>query len=165
VVLLADQPGVGPGSSGTVVAAVQGDVEAARARYADGAGHPVAFARRVWPRVAAVTGDRGARDLLADLASSRSRWAAPPPATSTVPTTCPGWWAPGGAVGTAGHGLGSRPPARSNAVQVEGLTHLRSGKVRDLYEVDDDHLLLVASDRVSTYDVVHPTPVPTRGGC
>ena len=46
---------------------------------------------------------------------------------------------------------------------IEGLTHLRSGKVRDLYEVDDDHLLLVASDRVSTYDVVHPTPVPDKG--
>jgi phosphoribosylaminoimidazole-succinocarboxamide synthase len=46
---------------------------------------------------------------------------------------------------------------------VRGLTHLRSGKVRDLYEVDDDHLLLVASDRVSTYDVVHPTPIPDKG--
>ncbi len=41
--------------------------------------------------------------------------------------------------------------------------HLRSGKVRDLYEVDDDHLLLVASDRISTYDVVHPTPIPDKG--
>jgi len=48
-------------------------------------------------------------------------------------------------------------------VQLDGLTHLRSGKVRDLYEVDDDHLLLVASDRVSTYDVVHPTPIPDKG--
>lgn len=46
---------------------------------------------------------------------------------------------------------------------IDGLTHLRSGKVRDLYEVDDDHLLLVASDRVSTFDVVHPTPVPDKG--
>ncbi len=46
---------------------------------------------------------------------------------------------------------------------IEGLTRLRSGKVRDLYEVDDDHLLLVASDRVSTFDVVHPTPVPDKG--
>jgi phosphoribosylaminoimidazole-succinocarboxamide synthase len=46
---------------------------------------------------------------------------------------------------------------------VRGLTHLRSGKVRDLYEVDADHLLLVASDRVSTYDVVHPTPIPDKG--
>ncbi len=44
-----------------------------------------------------------------------------------------------------------------------GLHHLRSGKVRDLYEVDDSHLLLVASDRVSTFDVVHPTPVPDKG--
>jgi phosphoribosylaminoimidazole-succinocarboxamide synthase len=48
-------------------------------------------------------------------------------------------------------------------VHIDGLTHLRSGKVRDLYDVDDQHLLLVASDRVSTYDVVHPTPVPDKG--
>ena len=46
---------------------------------------------------------------------------------------------------------------------LDGLAHLRSGKVRDLYEVDADHLLLVASDRVSTYDVVHPTPIPDKG--
>ena len=46
---------------------------------------------------------------------------------------------------------------------IDGVTHLRSGKVRDLYEVDGDHLLLVASDRVSTYDVVHPTLVPDKG--
>jgi phosphoribosylaminoimidazole-succinocarboxamide synthase len=46
---------------------------------------------------------------------------------------------------------------------IPGLVHLRSGKVRDLYDVDDEHLLLVASDRVSTYDVVHPTPVPDKG--
>jgi phosphoribosylaminoimidazole-succinocarboxamide synthase len=44
-----------------------------------------------------------------------------------------------------------------------GLTHVRSGKVRDLYAVDAQHLLLVASDRVSTYDCVHPTPVPDKG--
>jgi molybdenum cofactor cytidylyltransferase len=68
VVLLADQPAVDPAVVRAVVAAIQGPVEAARVRYADAAGHPVAFARRVWPRVAAVTGDRGARDLLADLA-------------------------------------------------------------------------------------------------
>ncbi len=37
------------------------------------------------------------------------------------------------------------------------------GKVRELYEVDDDHLLLVASDRISAYDVVLPTPVPDKG--
>ncbi len=37
------------------------------------------------------------------------------------------------------------------------------GKVRDLYAVDEDHLLLVASDRISAYDVVLPTPVPDKG--
>jgi phosphoribosylaminoimidazole-succinocarboxamide synthase len=43
------------------------------------------------------------------------------------------------------------------------VTHLASGKVRDLYAVGADELLLVASDRVSTYDVVHPTPIPDKG--
>jgi phosphoribosylaminoimidazole-succinocarboxamide synthase len=37
------------------------------------------------------------------------------------------------------------------------------GKVRELYAVDDEHLLLVASDRLSAYDVVLPTPVPDKG--
>jgi phosphoribosylaminoimidazole-succinocarboxamide synthase len=37
------------------------------------------------------------------------------------------------------------------------------GKVRDIYAIDDEHLLLVASDRISTYDVVHPTPIPDKG--
>jgi len=37
------------------------------------------------------------------------------------------------------------------------------GKVRDVYAVDDDHLLLVATDRLSAYDVVLPTAVPDKG--
>ena len=37
-----------------------------------------------------------------------------------------------------------------------------SGKVRDIYELDG-RLLMVASDRISTYDVVHPTPIPGKG--
>ena len=40
---------------------------------------------------------------------------------------------------------------------------VRSGKVRDLYELDDDRLLLVASDRLSAFDVVLPTPIPDKG--
>jgi phosphoribosylaminoimidazole-succinocarboxamide synthase len=40
---------------------------------------------------------------------------------------------------------------------------LASGKVREIYEAGDDRLLLVASDRISTYDVVHPTPIPNKG--
>lgn len=48
-------------------------------------------------------------------------------------------------------------------LDVDGLVPLRRGKVRDLYAVGDDHLLLVASDRISTFDVVHPTTVPDKG--
>jgi phosphoribosylaminoimidazole-succinocarboxamide synthase len=45
----------------------------------------------------------------------------------------------------------------------ETATHLGSGKVRELYELDDDRLLLVASDRISTFDVVLPTEIPDKG--
>jgi len=40
---------------------------------------------------------------------------------------------------------------------------LRSGKVRDLFRVDDERLVLVASDRISAFDVVLPTPIPDKG--
>ena len=43
------------------------------------------------------------------------------------------------------------------------LPLLARGKVRELYEVDEEHLLLVASDRLSAYDVVLPTGVPDKG--
>src|SRR3712207_2521694 len=42
-------------------------------------------------------------------------------------------------------------------------THVGSGKVRELYALDDDRLLLVASDRISTFDVVLPTAIPDKG--
>jgi phosphoribosylaminoimidazole-succinocarboxamide synthase len=45
----------------------------------------------------------------------------------------------------------------------EAATHVGSGKVRELYELDDDRLLLVASDRISTFDVVLPTEIPDKG--
>jgi phosphoribosylaminoimidazole-succinocarboxamide synthase len=45
----------------------------------------------------------------------------------------------------------------------EAATFLRSGKVRDLYLVDAERLLLVASDRLSAFDVVLPTPIPDKG--
>jgi phosphoribosylaminoimidazole-succinocarboxamide synthase len=41
--------------------------------------------------------------------------------------------------------------------------HLGSGKVRELYALDDERLLLVASDRISTFDVVLPTEIPDKG--
>jgi phosphoribosylaminoimidazole-succinocarboxamide synthase len=47
--------------------------------------------------------------------------------------------------------------------EAPALEHLSSGKVRDIYAMGEDRLLLVASDRISTYDVVHPTPIPDKG--
>jgi len=43
------------------------------------------------------------------------------------------------------------------------LPRIASGKVREIYEAPDRTLLLVASDRISTYDVVHPTAIPDKG--
>jgi phosphoribosylaminoimidazole-succinocarboxamide synthase len=45
----------------------------------------------------------------------------------------------------------------------ESAVHLASGKVRELYALDDDRLLLVASDRISTFDVILPTEIPDKG--
>ena len=45
----------------------------------------------------------------------------------------------------------------------DGYTHVYSGKVRDLYEDPDGRLLFVASDRISAYDWVLPTPIPDKG--
>lgn len=42
------------------------------------------------------------------------------------------------------------------------LPLIAKGKVREMYDLDD-RLLMVASDRISTYDVVHPTPIPDKG--
>jgi phosphoribosylaminoimidazole-succinocarboxamide synthase len=45
----------------------------------------------------------------------------------------------------------------------EAVVHVGSGKVRELYALDDERLLLVASDRISTFDVVLPTEIPDKG--
>jgi len=46
---------------------------------------------------------------------------------------------------------------------VTTYTHIASGKVRDLYALDDGRLLFVASDRISAFDYVLPTPIPDKG--
>ncbi|MET9292759.1 phosphoribosylaminoimidazolesuccinocarboxamide synthase [Streptomyces sp. NPDC003077] len=48
-------------------------------------------------------------------------------------------------------------------VEVPGLTHLHTGKVRDLYQNADGDLVMVASDRMSAYDWVLPTEIPDKG--
>src|SRR5207247_1211840 len=55
------------------------------------------------------------------------------------------------------HSSGRRNPSMSEAV-----LHVGSGKVRELYALDD-RLLLIASDRISTFDVVLPTEIPDKG--
>ena len=51
----------------------------------------------------------------------------------------------------------------TTAPVLEGLRHQASGKVREIYDVDDAHLLLVTTDRLSAFDVVLDDPIPGRG--
>jgi phosphoribosylaminoimidazole-succinocarboxamide synthase len=55
-----------------------------------------------------------------------------------------------------------RALASQHVTALADLPLLASGKVREIYDLGDT-LLLVASDRISTYDVVHPTPIPDKG--
>jgi len=47
--------------------------------------------------------------------------------------------------------------------QLSNLTLVQRGKVRDIYAIDDEHLLIVATDRLSAFDVILPTPIPGKG--
>ena len=49
------------------------------------------------------------------------------------------------------------------ALELSDYTHLHSGKVRDIYEVDENTLLLVASDRISAYDFALEPAIPDKG--
>jgi len=59
----------------------------------------------------------------------------------------------------SGFGLAGPPPAPT----IAGWNHLRTGKVRDLYSNDSGQLLMVTSDRISAFDWVLPTTIPTKG--
>lgn len=60
----------------------------------------------------------------------------------------------------AEHGASTEPLFET---QLSGLTPLHRGKVRDLYLVDEDHMLIVTTDRMSAFDVVLPDPIPGKG--
>src|ERR1700755_3310610 len=47
--------------------------------------------------------------------------------------------------------------------RIPGLTKIHQGKVRDIYDVDAEHLLIVTTDRLSAFDVVLPDPIPHKG--
>jgi len=51
----------------------------------------------------------------------------------------------------------------SEAAALDRLDLIAQGKVRDIYAVGEERLLLVTTDRISTYDVVHPNPIPDKG--
>jgi len=58
------------------------------------------------------------------------------------------------------HSLQPRPLFES---RIRGLRKIHQGKVRDIYDVDADHLLIVTTDRLSAFDVVLPDPIPFKG--
>ncbi|MGH8121106.1 MAG: phosphoribosylaminoimidazolesuccinocarboxamide synthase [Gammaproteobacteria bacterium] len=56
-----------------------------------------------------------------------------------------------------------RTPDALYKSELKSLTLLNSGKVRDIYSVDDDHMLIVTTDRLSAFDVILPDPIPGKG--
>src|SRR6266550_7282807 len=75
------------------------------------------------------------------------------PSSTSLPTHATSTPSSSGCARSSGRRRPSMPEA----------AHVGSGKVRELYALDDDRLLLVASDRISTFDVVLPTEIPDKG--
>lgn len=60
----------------------------------------------------------------------------------------------------------NQPDLHMNSIHTSKLTGLKllhQGKVRDNYDIDDKHMLIVTTDRISAFDVIMPTPVPGKG--
>ncbi len=54
-------------------------------------------------------------------------------------------------------------PATLHTSHIKSLPLLHSGKVRDIYDIDDSHMLIITTDRISAFDVIMPTPIPGKG--
>ena len=54
-------------------------------------------------------------------------------------------------------------PATLHTSHIKSLPLLHSGKVRDIYDIDDGHMLIITTDRISAFDVIMPTPIPGKG--
>ncbi len=54
-------------------------------------------------------------------------------------------------------------PATLHTSHIKSLPLLHSGKVRDIYDIDDSHMLIVTTDRISAFDVIMPTAIPGKG--
>ncbi|MGL6268300.1 MAG: phosphoribosylaminoimidazolesuccinocarboxamide synthase, partial [Chitinophagaceae bacterium] len=50
-----------------------------------------------------------------------------------------------------------------NRFDFPGQTNFYSGKVRDVYHINTDWLVMIASDRISAFDVILPRPIPYKG--
>ena len=57
----------------------------------------------------------------------------------------------------------SNPLAALHQSDIKSLALLNRGKVRDIYAVDDEHMLIVTTDRLSAFDVILPDPIPGKG--
>lgn len=57
----------------------------------------------------------------------------------------------------------NKTPASLYESDLKSLPLIQRGKVRDIYEIDDRHMLIVTTDRLSAFDVILPTPVPGKG--
>ncbi len=53
--------------------------------------------------------------------------------------------------------------ATLHTTHIKSLPLLHNGKVRDIYDIDDDHMLIVTTDRISAFDVIMPTAIPGKG--
>jgi phosphoribosylaminoimidazole-succinocarboxamide synthase len=60
-------------------------------------------------------------------------------------------------------GCQGRSPIALACRRVVALSHIASGKVREIYEIDDEHLLFIATDRISAYDVILNQTIPDKG--
>jgi len=54
-------------------------------------------------------------------------------------------------------------PATLHTSHIKSLPLLHSGKVRDIYDIDENHMLIITTDRISAFDVIMPTPIPGKG--
>ncbi|MDR2216685.1 MAG: phosphoribosylaminoimidazolesuccinocarboxamide synthase [Nevskiaceae bacterium] len=59
--------------------------------------------------------------------------------------------------------MNTHAPAAVHTTAIGGLTRIHQGKVRDVYAIDGQRLLIVATDRLSAFDVVLPDPIPGKG--
>ena len=55
------------------------------------------------------------------------------------------------------------PPHSLHETHLKSLERVHRGKVRDVYAIDDERLLIVATDRLSAFDVILPDPIPGKG--